>query len=436
MDSPRSKPSRGARLSKRSQRSESQDVAIARAAPVRRVELLGAFRDECEQAVAGIRQAVRALCDAVGADPLKPQDLSRRLKLNKNLTWKFARIMIEQDALDAAPMLPGPEGIAIYLRAFESAGVSKALLASLRVAIASFDAMVGRHFGGRADFELALDGIRAGANLEQSRRLAFRGAAAVFGVQAAARVTAQIIYPGAGAPAAADMALVVGLVGLRRLRPIARLPVFRSTTAAVAAAESKPLLGGPDGSPADYLIRDFSSFPETEVVRTETGEQLTIELANGPIGRIGEADLFFGSVRGGSYSTRRAAEGDRAEFLTRVTIPSEFLVSDIFVHRSIAGPESAETAVYGLLSGNLPPDDAAREVVRIPIDATPTVHDALPADRFAQCVETAAVPNYPALLRRAFDALALDPADFRLIRVALPFPAVPSTLSVRWPLPS
>jgi hypothetical protein len=79
---------------------------------------LGAFRDECDSAVAAIRAASRALCEAVGVDPLRPQDVSRRLGLNKNLTWKFARILVETDALDAATMVPGPEGATIYLRAF------------------------------------------------------------------------------------------------------------------------------------------------------------------------------------------------------------------------------------------------------------------------------------------------------------------------------
>lgn len=403
----------------------------------RRVEMLGAFRDDCESTVAAIRQAVRSLCDAAGVDPLKPQEVSRRLKLNKNLTWKFARILVEQDALDAAPMLPGPEGVAIYLKAFEAVGVPSALVHQLRDALAAFDAMVNRHFGGRVEFELVLDGLRAGANLEQSRRLAFRGAAGVFGVQAAARVTAQILSPAQGDTALADLTMLVGLVGLRRLRPIATLPVFRSLISTQSArAPARPLVkGSTDGAP-DFLWREFSSFPEAGVTRSEADGKLTISLDNGPIGRIGEADLFFASVLERSYSNAPDGRDDNfSQFITAVTIPSESFVSDLFVHRSIDCTDSLDAAIFGALGGPVPHDEATREPTRIPIDCNPTVLDSLPLAERARLLEVTSVPNYVPMIERAFAALGQDPAEYRLIRVSMAFPPVPSSLVVRWRQP-
>lgn len=436
MESPRRKPARGARLSKRSPASEAPEGSVARAQPTPRPEPPGSFRGDCEAAIAAIRDAVRALCAAIDIDPLKPQEVARRLKLNKNLTWKFARVLIEQDALDAAPMLPGPEGVAIYLRAFESAHVPDALVAELRDAIARFDATVARHFGGRADFELVLDGLRSGANLEQSRRLAFRGAAAVFGVQVAARVTAQILAPNKSNAALADVALLVGIVGLRRLRPIAKLPVFRSMISSNSdLPRARPLLGSADGAPADFLVREFSSVPGASVSRTEVDGKLTIELNGGPIGRIGEADLFFTSLVERAYARRASPDDKAAQFISSVSIPSESFVSDLFVHRSIEGPEHAESAIFAALTGPVPYDPAAREAARIPIDCTPIVHDELPGDDFARLVELANVPNYATMLRRSFEALGEDPRDYRLIRVAMTHPPMPSALVVRWPLP-
>ncbi|MFN9124912.1 MAG: hypothetical protein ACK5WD_03690 [bacterium] len=437
MDSPRHKPARGARLSKRSLPDETRETPVSRVAPVRRVELLGAFRDECESAIAAIRHAVQSLSDAVGVDPLKPQEVSRRLKLNKNLTWKFARILIEEDALDAAPMLPGPEGVAIYLRAFEAAGVPIALVQRLRDALADFDQMVNRHFGGRADFELVLDGLRSGANLEQSRRLAFRGAAGVFGVQAAARVTAQIISPSGNSAENADLTMLVGLVGLRRLRPIAKLPVFRSLiSTANAPASARPLLSGPLDGPPDFLLREFSSFPEASVTRAEADGKLTISLDNGPIGRIGEADLFFASVLERSYARRSDGRDDGfSQFITAITIPSEHLVSDLFVHRSIDCTDSLDAAIFGTLGGPVPHDAATREPTRIPIDCTPTISDDLAADERTKILEVATVPNYVPMIERAFAALGQDPCNYRLIRVAMAYPPVPASLVVRWRTP-
>ena len=441
METPRRKPTRGARLSKRSLGSDAREVAVARPAPTRRVELLGAFRDDCDAAITAVRDAVRSLCKAIGVDPLKPQEVARRLKLNKNLTWKFARILIEQDALDAAPMLPGPEGVVIYLRAFETAGVGPDLVDQLRQAIAGFDAMVTRHFGDRGEFELVLDGLRAGANLEQSRRLAFRGSAGVFGMQAGARVTAQIISPCRTSSDFADLTMVVGLVGLRRLRPIATLPVFRSlVSTGNAIAPARPLMSGAAEGPPDFLVREFSSFPEAGVTRAEADGKLTISLDNGPIGRIGEADLFFASVLERSYRRKieRKDDGrddDFAQFITAITIPSEYLVSDLFVHRSIDCQDALDASMFGSLAGPTAHDAAAREPMRIPIDCTPVIHDELGGADRAKLLEVASAPNYVPMIERAFSALGEDPADYRLIRVAMAYPPMPASLIVRWRLP-
>ena len=83
---------------------------------------LGAFRTDCDAAIDSLRRAIRDLSVGAGCDPLRPQEVSRRLGINKNLTWKFARILLAPDSLEAIPMLPGNEGVEIYLRAFESSG--------------------------------------------------------------------------------------------------------------------------------------------------------------------------------------------------------------------------------------------------------------------------------------------------------------------------
>jgi hypothetical protein len=63
--------------------------------------------------------------------------------------------------------------------------------------------------------------------------------------RAGARVTAQIISPCRTDPDFADLTMVVGLVGLRRLRPIATLPVFRSLVSTGSAiAPARPLMSG------------------------------------------------------------------------------------------------------------------------------------------------------------------------------------------------
>jgi hypothetical protein len=63
------------------------------------------------------------------------------------------------------------------------------------------------------------------------------------------------------------------------------------------------------------------------------------------------------------------------------------------------------------------------------------VLEELSVDTFAKTLGLVTAPNYAAIIERAFQALRQDPRDYRLIRVAMAHPPMPSALVVRWPLP-
>ena len=393
---------------------------------------VGVFRTDCDAAIHRIRLSLERLAEAAGCDLLRPQEVSRRFGLNKNLTWKFARVLLAEDSFDAVAMIPRAEGVEIFLRAFESARVSAPCVDAVRDAIREFEAVVTRHFGDRGQLELVLDGLRSDGNLEQSRRTAFRGMTGVFGVQAAVRLTAQIISPSANAGDPADYTLIVGLAGLQRLRPIGALPVFRasgSTTNPLSA--SQPLITSSGCAEPEFLLRDFSTFPDSTVTAAAApGGGLTAELSEGPIGRIGQSDLYFASVTRGAMQLRSTPDDAEISLVTRVSIPTEALLSDLFVHRSMAGLETLRTSIHSTLSQPLSDDPRQRELSLLPIQVTPIVVEDLAAG-----FGTRGVPGYEEMVGRAFDALGADRAEFRLIRVAMEFPPAPSALLVSWDVP-
>lgn len=391
---------------------------------------LGTFRSDCDAAIAAIGSAVRALCAAVGADPLRPQDVARAFRINKNLTWKFARVLLAEDSFDAIAMLPGPEGIEIYLRAFADAGAPADAVDALRGAALAFEEVVVRHVGSRAELELVLDGLRRDAQLEASRRLAFRGLSGIVGMQARARVAAQFVVPTQGKPGYSDVAIVAGLAGMRQLRPIGTLPVFRTRNEASGGIRSEPLLPSPDGG-CGYLLGEFSSFPNATVRNSIAGDRLVVEIQNGAVGRTGDSDLFFGSVvRGGMCNVRRPGD-DFVELLTAVNLPSEHLVSDVFVHRSIPFDGSLTTALHSTVSAPVPEDPSKRDTTRLPIDCGAVV-----LDDVAGALDVPVVPQYRAMIERILASEGRSADEFRLIRVAMEYPPVPASLVVRWELPA
>ncbi len=391
---------------------------------------LGPFRVECDQAVATLRRSLVALTAAAGCDPLRPQEVSRKLGLNKNLTWKIARILIAPDSFEAVSMMPGGEGLDIYLRAFTKAGAPAELVDAVRTATVALGEVVVRHFGDRAQLELVLDGLRADGNLENSRRLAFRGMSGVFGVQAHGRLTTQILSPSAGREHQADLSIVAGLVGLQRLRPLGSMPIFRSKPIVDAdPSASGPLF--PGEREGEYLIREFSHFPNARVHSSSEAGRHIVELADAPIGRVGASDLYFGSFARGAMNTRRKPDDLDCELVTSISIPAENFASDIFVHDSFGGLETLDTSLHSTLSHPFAAAPSIRAASRLPVDVSPQIVDDLTHGfglRFA--------PRYEEIVARMFARLGQDPRDYRLIRVAMEFPPAPAAVLVRWELPA
>lgn len=395
------------------------------------------FESALDAAIATLRSALRELNASVQADPLRPQVVSRRFGLNKNLTWKVMRILESKESPEAVSMLPGPSGIEIYLRAFEKAKASALHTAAVRAALANLDAVTRSHIGGRHELDTVLDGLRRDSQLEQSRRMAFRGLSGVFGVQAKLRLTAQIIAP-AAVPNSTDLFdffLVVGLIGLQRTRPVKGLPLFRVTKISSPLTQAtdlqmQPLLpcDGTDSRQA-WILREFTTIDASGVRAREEARNSLVELDAGPIGKGGAGDICFGARIDGAVTTHRTEGDARTEFATAIRVPSEAIVTDLFVPRAMRDAAQAEAALYGILSGPLPQDPTDREKARLPITTNITWHDvndeALALDAF---------PRYGELVRTTFAVAKHDPREFVCMRVQLDYPPCPSEIIVGWDL--
>jgi hypothetical protein len=140
--------------------------------------------------------------------------------------------------------------------------------------------------------------------------------------------------------------------------------------------------------------------------------------------------MIFGTLLPDALSLHAEPGDTTAGFSTAVSIPSESLVSDLFVHKSIPVLESLRASMHATLSTPLPSDRARQAACRLPIDCTPLLMEDLsvgfPLEQFGQ---------YEAMVLRAFEVLKANPADYRLARVAMAFPPVPSALLVEWDLP-
>ncbi len=228
-----------------------------------------------------------------------------------------------------------------------------------------------------------------------------------------------------------DVAFIAGWQGVRRLRPIDRWPAFqlyfrRDDGSQIGdEAASLPIL--PDRKPGDWMLDDFCSGAVPEIHAKDTTDGVCYEFGRGPVGRTGDFGCFYGNRRTKAVA-RHATETDRlGMFHVGVTIPAAVLLFDLFVHRDLSEALSPEVLVQGRLQTHYEHEDHA--VIRLPISTR--VHN-LGRD---PAVSTPLVKNYDGLIGAAMAGGGWNPADFHCLRLVLEYPPMPSTVTMRYPLP-
>jgi hypothetical protein len=390
------------------------------------------FDEHCRRSVDGLRGALLELYRAVGADPTRPQDVSRQYKVNRNLAWKVSRIIGSDEPLEAVPMIPGPGGLDILMDAMSSAGAPQATVDRVRKAVDEFDRMIQVHTGDRNQLELVLDSMGVGHDAtEMSRKLAYRGNSGVWGIQAGVRLTAHFLAPNPERTELLDLAMIGGLTRVCRLRPIQRWPVFQirqyfDDGSAAFGTSREPLEPVPGEHAADpWLMRSFCSGALPDIHLDQKGDTTLYEIGEGPVGRTGEFSCMFGFADIAAVPRYRDERNTIAELISSVTVPSEALLFDLFVHRDLTEAMSPSVAMHGTLGGaldsvgsvQLPMAERFRDLGTDPMIDTPLV------DRYRDAVDA------------ALTKLARPASEFRCLRLLVEHPPMSSRVVVRYDLP-
>ena len=380
-----------------------------------------------------IRWALIEVYNAVGADSAKPQDVSRRFGLNRNLTWKLSRVITAEEAFGALNHLPGNQGIELALTKFAEAGASASLIQNVREAVRQFMEVVTTHAGDRDQFELTLESMglfEREYRIDTARELAFRGNSMIWGVQVATRLATAIAIP-----TSADLCCYIqltGLVGFRTLRPGINWRLFRRS---VFSDKSDGQIATPQPifpvTPGDTptIIREFCSprVPRISVVDAPDGQDFMLE--GGAVGNLGSFDAFFG-YRADGLTRFRTPENRYGASAASLSAPAECLISDLLVHKDMAPAAMPQVFVYGFPHGGMEGPSAQTRQNEI---NCPNSLKQLPSSLTA--LATPRIPKYHKHLAAIFEHLSLDPADFLMYRVQLQYPIMPSRVVVRIDLP-
>jgi hypothetical protein len=397
-------------------------------------EAIGLGLDEaCRNAVLGIRAALLDLYAEIGADPERPQEVSRRFKLDKSLTWKISKVLRSDDAIDVVGLIPGTEGVSRLLNAMSAAGANDEAITRVRTAMRAFDDMVAMHAGDRATLDLFLDSMHPAASMQESRRLAFLGNSGILGLQTRVRFATRFIAPNPDDPTRLDFMLVTGLRDLRRLRPIPTWPIYRfmnfkdDLSSDEFHRSIRPLESQGREGKHDWLMPSWCSKPIPQLRVREVDKSVIYELVEGPVGRTGEIDLTFGYIDRCAVPRYATPQDRLGQFSTGVTTPAESTLIDFFVHRSMTEMESLSAR----LVMQVPGFGAEAGLTTLPIQLRFT---RLPG-RPPQAV-TPLIDDYHRLIASIFETQGWDPNAFYGLRLTIEHPPLNATVLASYDLPS
>lgn len=380
-----------------------------------------------------VRGALTELFSSINADPGVPYALSRRLGINKNLTWKICRIITTREPFSVVEHLPGPQGIEILLTAVANQGAPAGALDQVRAVLAEFERIVEWHAGDRRALDLILASQHATPLelAEESRRLAFEGNSAIWGLQARVRFASYFIAPAATDDGTVDAATLSGLIDVRRLRPEVSAPVFQMGTYnddGTPRGDRRDALDTSGGSPdASMLIPAFCSAGAPPLAPVLHPGALHFELPPGPVGRTGLASWVYGWHTPRLASVYRDEMNQFGEYGTSVFVPVETLLCDLQIHRSLPFAHDVQRLLYSELAG--PYLGAAQRCDQLPVHEPLTTLGGSPP-----VVATPLLPRYSEWVHWTFEQLGWDARDFAAVRFVMKYPPIPTLLVLRYPL--
>lgn len=406
----------------------------------------GAFDLQLRSSVARLRESLANVLDAVGANVRVPHSITRDFGVDKSLSAKLARVVREPDPYAAALNVPGDEAMRIFSRTMRDAGAPIETLTALRNSVDSFQDMVRTHCDGdRATLEMlaasALPGskpsIKQQQQLETFRRNMFRGASAIFGVQARVQLAADFLSPTRGDDSRYDVTLLNGLVDLRRIRSDVTWAVssMRTIQADGQPGELAPFEPVDPDCRIEHgeapLLRDFCSSPIPDLRVTDTADRVRrFELPEGPVGSTSAVTLFTGwTYRSASARLSTPEEPIREHFVSLNT-PVETVIQDLFMHKDLLFARHSTVQLYSQLPGGVSYPNGPRDRGMLPLfeqirdlSGSP-VHPATPD-----------VSQYTRIIQYTIERLGFSLNDFHGVRVQLNYPPIPSMLMYRYSLP-
>ena len=381
-----------------------------------------------------LRDTLRAVLEALPGESTGPQGLATSLGLDKVLTSRLLKAARSHDPIAVAHNVPGPEPMKRFYRAAKRKGAHAELVSAGERAVEKFQSLIREELGDRSSLDAILSSWLPQLRQEfELRRMqsAFKAMSQLKGVSVRVNFGTVLLHPSAGGDAL-DVVWIVGLLGLQRWRPNARIKLAtrrfaaRKPTGNGSPAREPLTLGGEAVEDLEGLRLD--AFCEEQPAKLDVrrvGETTQYLLADEGVGRKAVRDLLFAEVN--RAELRSTPEpGRRGYVFAEIASPSHLLHFDVLVHEDVYRGYSAELAIYDTtLDGAVDINDPTRTIDRLDLGAS--LQELGPG---LGTLRSPNVPQHRELLEHVFASLGWNPSEFRCYRSEIDYPLYGSQVVV------
>ena len=316
--------------------------------------------------VAGLGDLIRALPGKVS----RPQDLSRALGVNKDVSSRIFRAMARADPLAVTGIMPGPGPLRQLLEAARAKGLPTSVMRPADEAVVEFEHLIRVDVGDRG----SLDGIISSAIPETrqkyelvNKQSAYRGMSQLKGVTADVCLTAACICAGDD-PEYVDGVWVLAWRGLRRVRRNA-VAYFHAGRIGKHASQDPTcaLSGEPIRGPKDVLLGEYCSSPLAPLRTHCEGTTVHYMLGGDGVALSSAVDITMASRTPRCLKRYNEPERPRLQGPTmEIAVPCKVAIFDVFVERDIFPGGLPELRVYDtVIKGLADMNDPGRNVDRL-----------------------------------------------------------------------
>lgn len=320
---------------------------------------------------ARVTAALQQVVSRLPPSTKSPNDMARRLKVHRTLASRLLGALRMSDPLAVVANIPGRQGLGSILDAAESL-VGTDPVREARDALDAFESLVEHGLGGREVLDVALGAWLPEMREKQElscKQLVFRGLCGLAGASADVTVGAGIRFRSADGEHA-DLAMLFGLIGLRRLSPGRSIPIGSlGMIPGVRTPSGAYIEHLPGRDPAiPPLFEEFCTAPLPPIHEVRLGNYRQFLLPGEEIGNRSKVNIFTALVvrNIGPFYRPDDTPPRRAGGTHVVDVPTKLMLMDLFVDEDQVPLRNLQVLTHRTgQRGAVDPNDPLREIDRV-----------------------------------------------------------------------